>query len=580
MSTVRRPTQLGASHPLDLILAKAGRARFRFLAAPSAPACTVYGDRLLELSVRLARRLRAAGLDPGDRVALLLPSSPELLVGMLAAWICGAAFSIPASGVALRQPGELVESDLRQKLTALGPKLVLTHPRVASLNLTLPAAKVLQVDLSEAGGCATLAVSATSAGTAVIQFTSGSTGWPRALPIGGAAMALNAVEIVRATGWSSDDVMVTWCPLNHDMGLMAVVTALVAGSGLVLLPTESFMRTPQRWLAALTAESGTLTTAPPFAYKLLAALSRHRGPPKEICLEALRCAFVGGEPIYLDVLERFAAVYADRGFAAESFAPAYGMAECVVLASLAPPGCGLDVAYIENPCATDGANGGGIRQDQSVRLVGNGPALPSVAIAVRDADGRLLSEGGVGRVFLRGPTIAEAYLDGTRLTDCDGWMDTGDLGFLRGGRLFITGRAKDVIKRAGVGLSPGPIEAGIEAALGLRVGRTALVSYVDFRAAAERTILFVEARRAGDASDLARRARAAAMRIADLPLDDVVVLTNTRLPRTSSGKIRRGMLVELYQRGVGSQVRCTNLAGDGARPLATVKPRLEGGLAP
>jgi len=316
------------------------------------------------------------------------------------------------------------------------------------------------------------------------------------------------------------DRMVSWAPMYHDMGLMAVLLALKHGADLVLMETDHFVRRPTAWLEAIARHKGTLTTAPPTALKLLT-----RRQAKDVDLSTLRYGWIGGEAVFPVVMQAFEEVYAPMGLASGALQPTYGMAETVVGISCGIPG---------TPWHAE--------QD----VISCGPVLDNMEARIVDEDGAPLPDGQAGHLHVRGPSVIDGYLSLPRF-ERDGWFDTGDLAFMSRGHLFVSGRVKDVLKRGAESFTAAHVETIVEEALELRTGRAAAFTHFDPRAGKEEIVLLVETR--DWEQDQARVAAAAVMKELGLQIDVIRAPQGGRLPRTSSGKLMRQMTAKQYKEG-------------------------------
>jgi len=321
---------------------------------------------------------------------------------------------------------------------------------------------------------------------------------------------------------------------------------------LTLLPPESFVARPALWLRALSTTRATLSPAPNFAYAL--AAERVRDEELEgVDLSNWRCALCGAETVVPDTLRRFASRFAPYGFRAEALTPVYGLSEAALAVTFPPLGRAPRVArFARAPLA---AAARAEPDPAGLEIVSVGAPLAGFRIEIRSARGDVLPERRVGRVFVAGPSLMREYLDQpeatARVLDA-GWLDTGDLGFLDGGELFLAGRAKEVLIVRGRNHAPSEVELPVDALDGVRRGCVAAVAHRGEGDPTERLLLFVERRKgrpaAGD-EELAGRCRAAVAAAAGLAVDQVVVLAPGTLPRTSSGKIRRGETLALHLAG-------------------------------
>jgi acyl-CoA synthetase (AMP-forming)/AMP-acid ligase II len=352
---------------------------------------------------------------------------------------------------------------------------------------------------------------------ALLQYTSGSTGAPKRVAVSQHHLAANVDMLQAGFGASEDSRILSWLPLHHDMGLVAqLLLALHCGAEILLMEPLAFIRRPLAWLEAVARHRATISGAPDFAYALCLA----RMPPERLAgldFSAWKVAFCGAEPVRPATLRRFAELLAPLGFTPEALLPCYGLAEATVYVSGGPPGRGLTT-----------------RIAAGREVAGCGRPAGSVTI-VDPATGKPLADGAEGEIRVAGPHVA-----------ADGPLETGDLGFIAGGELFVTGRLKDLIIHRGENLHPAEIEATIAAADG-RLGPAGAVFAVEADEG-ERIVAVFEAKRAlpDGAASLILRAVAEAHGV---KLHDLLLVAPGQVPRTSSGKVRRRACRDLYLAG-------------------------------
>ncbi|MBM3271141.1 MAG: AMP-binding protein, partial [Candidatus Sericytochromatia bacterium] len=356
---------------------------------------------------------------------------------------------------------------------------------------------------------------------ALIQFSSGSTGDPRGVCLSLFNLEENLEAIGAVMRPRPDDVGVAWLPLHHDMGLIGcLLFTQRCGIPLVLLSPEYFIRGPARWLRTMSDFGATMTSAPNFAYRLCAALPAAQ--VADLDLSRLRAALVGAEPVQPPVLRAFAARYAPAGFDPACFVPTYGLAEATLAVAMTPPGRGMQL---------DGD------------LPSVGPAIPGVAIEIRDeATGATLPEGQVGEIVVRAPSVTAGYVGDAAATAAalaDGALRTGDLGYLRGGELFVSGRIKDLIIKGGQKYHPQDLEALAERHAAVRAGGVS--AFLVPRAAdrEDRLVLVAEVLPQAATPDVAPEIRRHVQEVLGVRVDEVVLVVPQQLPRTTSGKLRR-----------------------------------------
>ena len=392
-----------------------------------------------------------------------------------------------------------------------------------------------------------------------IQFSSGSTRYPLGVDITQKALAAN---IDAMTGFGLDvtpeDHVVSWLPLYHDMGLIGFLLGAVWTQRSVdYLTPRDFARRPMQWLNLISQRRATITYSPSFGYDLA---TRRAGSqiPADLDLRCWTRAGIGGDMIRPDVLARFADTFAPAGFDRRIFVPSYGMAEVCLAITFAPRGRGVVSDTVErkalaetNRAVPAGNPGDGHESRQFVRC---GVPLPGHRLEVRGRDGKLLGDREVGRIFVRGPSVMAGYFEAPDATQevlaDDGWLDTGDLGYLLEGEIVVTGRAKDLIIVNGRNIWPQDIEWAVEAE-GVVKGGDAAAFSVD-SGDGERVIVAVVARVApGEAREALSRDVAGAVRKAvAVDCDVVLVAPKLGLPHTSSGKLSRSRTRANYLAGL------------------------------
>jgi fatty-acyl-CoA synthase len=391
---------------------------------------------------------------------------------------------------------------------------------------------------------------------ALIQYTSGSTGAPKGVLLSHANLLANIRAIGQALTIGPDDIVVSWLPLYHDMGLIgAWLGALYYGIPIVILSPLAFLSRPARWLRTIHAHRATLSPAPNFAFDL--CVRKVADPEIEgLDLSSWRLALNGSEPVSPETIERFTRRFAAHGFKPEAMCPVYGLAESSVGLTMPPLGRGPWVDRVARepfqrgraarPAAPDDPN--------PLSFVSCGRPLPGHEVRIVDPVGRPLGERVEGRVEFRGPSVTAGYFrnpDATRAVRRDGWMDSGDLGYWTAGELFITGRHKDIIIKAGRNLYPQEVEEVVGEVAGIRTGCVAAFGLADPDTGTERLVVVAETRET--ASDRMEALRATILdrvvSVMGIPPDTVVIAPPGAVLKTSSGKIRRSATREAYVRG-------------------------------
>jgi acyl-CoA synthetase (AMP-forming)/AMP-acid ligase II len=368
----------------------------------------------------------------------------------------------------------------------------------------------------------------------LIQFTSGSTSEPRGIELDDHKIATNLAAILEWLELRPGDNACSWLPLSHDMGLIGMFFAALAGLGdrwckggnVVLLTPEGFLRNPTRWLEIMSEFKATITSTPPFGMEMAV----RRPATEDIRLDTLRVCIVGGEPIRPHSLSRFCQDLAPAGLSPLSLCPAYGLAECVLAVTGTPPDSMWHELDLTQALSSESGHepfGG------AVSVVGSGRPLRDVEVKIAD------SGGGLGEVSLRTPTKANRYSDGKRIGDSDGWFKTNDLGLVRDNELFVVGRNDDVLQVGGRNIYGFDVEAFVGELGRVRNGR--VIAFVSpdgvlcVAAEPERSVDLSSS----DVRELAMEIRGRIRSRMGIGLSRIAIVDRGQLLMTASGKIRR-----------------------------------------
>jgi len=385
-----------------------------------------------------------------------------------------------------------------------------------------------------------------------LQYTSGSTTSPKGVMVTHANLMANITAFLGPHGLNGGpgDVAVSWLPLYHDMGLIGFILGpLIYIGPVVILSTTSFARDPRVWLKAIDKYRGTISYAPNFAYAQV--VKRLRDQDLEaLDLSCWRVAGCGAEPIHAPTLLNFAERLAPAGFRAEAFMPSYGLAESTLAVTVHPREAPLRIDRIEAESLKQGrANPARENNGRANEVVSCGVPFPNHQVAIVDEDGLALPEREIGEVIIRGPSVTRGYFgnaEATASTWQDGWLYTGDLGYLAGGELFICGRSKELIIIRGANYYPQDIELAARDLPGVKRGNVAAFGVNDGRE--ERLVILAEA----DAREGEALRRAIATRIREaigLEVHRVSLVPVGTLLRTTSGKLQRRKMKQLYEQG-------------------------------
>jgi 1-acyl-sn-glycerol-3-phosphate acyltransferase len=505
----------------------------------------------------VAAGLQRQGLHHAEPVALMLPTHPEFLTGFFGVMLGG---GVPVPLYPPMRPSEMAEYWRRQAgiLRNCGARLLLGNEDLRAHRHLVRALTGIErlVTVAELArtSAAPEAISTSAADLALLQYTSGSTADPKGVMISHGNVLANLRAMGAVVGVTSADAFVSWLPLYHDMGLIgAWLGCLYYGTPLVLMPPQTFLLRPERWLWAIHRYRATLSAAPNFAYELCV----HRATDSALeglDLGSLRLAFCGAEPVFPETLERFEARFARYGFRREALFPVYGLAENTLGLAFPPPGRGPRILHIErdrflrsgsvSPCPPS--------QGATLSFVSCGLPLPGHELRIADDNDRELPSGQQGHVQFQGPSAALAYYrnpENTHALKHGAWLDSGDLGFLHEGELYLSGRVKDLIIRAGRHLHPQGMEQAVGELPGVRRGRVAVFGSVAPSAGTERLVVVAETRLTADDERqvLQARIQSAIEALAGEPADDVVLAAPGTVLKTSSGKLRRAACRAAYE---------------------------------
>ncbi len=508
----------------------------------------------------VAAGLRARGIAPGDSVSIMLPTGREFFEAFFGALYAG---GVPVPIYPPFRPAQLEDHLRRQAgILANAQARLLVAPAEARAVAALLRAQVpgLEVDspaaLAASGDDAAPPHTARSGDLALVQYTSGSTGRPKGVALSHANLLANVRAMGRALEVDARDVFVSWLPLYHDMGLIgAWLGSLYFAVPAAILSPLRFLARPESWLWAIHRRRATLSAAPNFAYELCVR-KLEDADLEGLDLSSWRIAVNGAEPVSPETLRRFAERFARFGFRQEALAPVYGLAECSVGLAFPPPGRGPWIDRVERAALTRRGEAQPARSDDAAAFAfpSCGRPLPGHQIRIVDETRREVGERRQGRLQFRGPSATLGYFrneEQTRLLFDGEWLESGDVAYAVSGEVFLTGRTKDLIIRAGRNVYPHEVEEAVGDLEGVRKGCVAVFGSFDARAQTEKVVVLAETRVTEPAAReaLATRIEEVATLLLDGPPDDVVLAPPHTVLKTSSGKIRRAACRELYDQG-------------------------------
>ncbi|TAL52436.1 AMP-binding protein [Pandoraea sp.] len=511
-------------------------------------------------AMRIAFGLRGVGIGPGDTVALMLPTSFEYFISFMGIMLCG-AIAVPIYPPT--RPSQLEEHVRRHTalLANAGVKALIASPEVVGvarlLRLNVPTIRHVLTPAAIASDAGGVLVTPRAEDTAFLQYTSGSTGDPKGVVLTHANLLANIRGMGQRVDIAVTDVLVSWLPLYHDMGLIGAWFApMYYGLPLVVTSPMTFLARPASWLRLIDQYRGTMTTAPNFAYERCARRLKD-DELRDLDLSSLRFAVCGAEPVSPDTMRAFAARFKPCGFDEHALTAVYGLAENSVCLTFPLPRRGLRIDRVQRQALALTQQARPARPDEAaIEIVGCGHALPGSELRVVGERGHVLPERHIGRIEFRGASATSGYYRNPAQTARlfrQGWLDTGDLGYLAEGELFITGRIKDMIIRGGRHFFPYELEEAIARVPGVLPHGVAVCGDIDAASGTERMVILAETAEVEPSrrAQIVARINDATLRLLDAPAEQVSLVPPHSVLKTSSGKIRHAATFELFRRSGG-----------------------------
>ncbi len=505
----------------------------------------------------MAYRLVASGITKGDRIALIAETGPDFSALFCACTLVG-AWPVPLPLPTTFGGKESYIDQLAVQLLSSDPKILIYPPEIADMAktaadrqgcegidwATLAARPAPPVDLPKAD----------PEDICYLQYSSGSTRFPQGVAVTHKALLHNLYGHAASMNIGTNDRVVSWLPWYHDMGLVGCFLSLIANQVSVdYLKTEHFARRPLAWLDLVSRNKGTtLSYSPTFGYDICARrISSQSNVEERFDLSRWRLAGNGADMIRPDVMQNFVNAFAPAGFKANAFTPSYGLAEATLAVTVMPPGEGIRVELVEEERLSGGRRD--LSRPARYRAIVNcGKPLPDMDVEIRGEGGKIKADHQIGKVWCRGPRVMHSYFRNPEATaEClvDGWLDTGDMGYMANGYLFIVGRAKDMIIINGKNHWPQDIEWAVEQLPGFNHGDIAAFA-VETENGEEAPAVLVHCRVSDPAERIKLRDDIRDKVRAITGMNCVVELVPPRtLPRTSSGKLSRAKARKMYLAG-------------------------------
>ena len=506
-----------------------------------------------------AWRLIAAGVKPGDRIAIVAETSPEF-AALFFGTVYAGAWPVPLPLPTSFGGRDSYIDQLKVQLDSADPTHLFYPGELAGMAAAAAAAAGVVGESWESfalrEGPETALPSARPDDIAYLQYSSGSTRFPHGVAVTHRGLLNNLAAHSHGMAVIDTDRCISWLPWYHDMGLVGCLLSPMANQiSTDYLKTEDFARRPLAWLDLITRNQGTTGSySPTFGYDICARrVSSLTNVAERFDLSRWRIAGNGADMIRPDVMQAFVDAFAPAGFDAKSFCPSYGLAEATLAVTIMPPGEGIVVELVEE---TTLSGDGKMHRDRPQRyraIVNCGKPARDMEIEIRDEDGATLGNREIGKVHCRGPSVMVGYFRDEEATaaclDPAKWLDTGDMGYLSDGYLYIVGRAKDMIIINGKNHWPQDIEWAVEQLPGFKAGDIAAFSITT--PGGEETPAVLVQCRTSDAGERSRLREIIRERVRAITgMNCVIELVPPRtLPRTSSGKLSRAKARSLYLTG-------------------------------
>jgi fatty-acyl-CoA synthase len=508
-------------------------------------------------ALAMARRLVASGVKPEDRIALIAETGVEF-ASLFFGVVYAGAWPVPLPLPTSFGGAQSYIDQLSVQLKSCDPTMLIYPPEIGAM--CAEAARIENVEgidwasFAERPAPETELPQAVGEDIAYLQYSSGSTRFPHGVAITHHALLNNLAAHSHGMHVGDGDRCVSWLPWYHDMGLVGCFLSIVANQvSTDYLKTEDFARRPLAWLDLISRNPGTtLSYSPTFGYDICARrMSSQTKASDRFDLSRWRVAGNGADMIRPDVMQSFVDAFGDAGFKATAFLPSYGLAEATLAVSIMPPGEGIRVELVEET-QLSGQEGRHDRPQRYRAIVNCGKPARDMKIEIREEDGTPLPERAIGKVWCAGPSVMVGYFRDPEATAAcmqDGWLDTGDMGYMSDGYIYIVGRAKDMIIVNGRNHWPQDIEWAVEQLPGFKAGDIAAFA-ITTPGGEETPAVLVQCRTSDEAERLRLRDEIRERVRSVTGMNCVIELIPPRtLPRTSSGKLSRAKARNLYLAG-------------------------------
>lgn len=508
---------------------------------------------MLDLSAHIASALRDAGFDHDSSICVVGPTTRDLVLVIEAALLVGATVSV------LPVPGRIRDSAtyvalLRERIQTIGATLLIYDHSVSWISgvdygcRQFPLSKVIEI-----GRNSRQTFSLSGVRSTLVQFTSGSTGSPKALAVGSDQLLLHVESVAKAADMTSEDIFISWLPLFHDMGLIGLLMCpMLLGLELVIADQSEFVTSPSSWMNMTGFYRGTVIGGPNFSYAIASRTARSTGG---VSLDSVRLAFNGSERVDRDVTESFCEAMAPMGFRSQAMFPVFGMAEAILAVTFPRPQSGAKFDLTDRSKVTPGEYMDPITFDsensQSLAILGS--PIPNVDLRICEPSiGTVLGNRVLGELQISGPCMAAELSIGPNSLKQrpaqDEWIKTGDLGYLAEDQFVACGRIKDLIIMAGRNHDPAVIEKVVSNVPGIRRGNVIAIG-IPKSSGTEAIIVVAEISKDLDRpsnQSLGKIIRRTVLDRCGVQISEVALIEPGSLPKTGSGKLRRSYCRDQY----------------------------------
>jgi acyl-CoA synthetase (AMP-forming)/AMP-acid ligase II len=510
---------------------------------------------LLSRAREILSGIQQLGIGRGETVILSLDTAEEIVPVLWACFLGGVVPALLQPPVSFSEYNPAAEKAGKVLEVLDNPKVILSHTHFGAWRSSgIPETKLIDISMIPAPDRIHCIPDADPGDKVLIQFSSGSTGDPKGIILTHRNILVNVADIIQGIELKNSDISVNWMPLYHDMGLFGFqITPVFVGMTHYLINPVDFVKNPFLWLDFLSEKKCTITASPNFGQMLV---NRYfaRKASKKWDISSIRVLFNGAEPISVPVMEEFLECLKPFGLRPEAMFPAYGMAEATLAVTFGPLMRGAEVvSFLREPLLKQGhAVPAGSSGPGTMDLVNLGKPIGNTELRITDENGQAVGNETIGEIRVKGDNVSAGYLNNPEETGRSfrrEWLCTGDLGFIRNGNLFVTGRIKDIIFINGTNYYAHDLENTIIRMEGIPEGRIVMAGCFDENDGKDRVIVFLVGSDTPSLRETFVRIKEFFRKKTGLTVETFVPVRSADIPRTSSGKIQRYKLVERFLSG-------------------------------